>query len=205
VIKYWNYLIQVAKIGITVFLVLVFLDVINFTAGNKSFLIYAHPWILNAVFLCIIMEILFLLLTLVELISKRYWKRILVSSAFIVLLLIVCGASLNISAAKGRAKSLSAVRAFFASRGTTSPVKVEKNVEQDYLKFLSKYDPSAIKPVIQSSIVGNYIYVVISEGIEPFIVDMSRSSKGPQFWIYKDGVENALRKVRGKGLEKKEN
>lgn len=200
-IKYWNYLIRTVRIGISSFLVLVFLDLVNFTAGNRSFLIYAYPLIIHAVFVCIVLEIIFLLLTVVELVSKRHWKRILVLSALMILLVVVCGVCLDISGRRGRVKALTAVGLFFSSRSTAFSVKLEKEVEQDYLKFLSKYDASAIKEVIQWPIVGRYKYLVVSEGIKPFIVDMSRSSKGPHFWIYRDGVENALRKVREKSTK----
>lgn len=129
-------------------------------------------------------------------ISKRHWKKVIVLSSAGILLLVFCAVCLDISEKKGKLKSIQEVHLLFSSKGGAFPVKCEEDVKEDYKSFLSKYDPSAIKEVIQSPIRGKYIYLVISEGINPFIVDMSRSSEGTKFWIYRDGVENALKRVR---------
>jgi hypothetical protein len=181
----YNYIINIVKISVPIFLAIVYIDILIFLSGGETILIHIHQNLIDIFIGSVILLIVYIVSIIVNFISKKKWKKLLFLILF--LLIMVSGSLLilNIFSVKAKLNSFNYVKQLFSEQKFSFDVNCEDNVKRDFDLFSKKFSMSAIKAIQHYPFLGRHIFIVKSEGIAPFIIDMRISFSKKNFvWVH---------------------
>ncbi len=185
------------KLMLILFFVIMSLpDIILFLGGRNTLFIKKYPGLINLYIVLILLLCVLLIFQIIDFAHKKNFKAIVTIffiAAISVFLVDVVVTNLQ---NKSKKEALLILNNFFNQKTEGFISECDKSAEKDFRMYLPHFNQKDIKLLWQVPMYKRYDYLVISKESAPFIVRVLKSNSQYEFWIYNDGIQNALEYVR---------
>ena len=184
----YKYSFVILKLGVAVFLITYFIDILRYLDGMDTFMIHSSHKINDVFFLFLIIVIVYIFIFTIHLIFEHQWKKIISIAIIMVVVFFVSLYLLNTFSEKANNYSINYIAQIFSKKNNYT-IKCDDDIKKEYNLFAKSFDINAVKAIRHYPIHGRHIFVVNSKGAKPFIIEITRSFDKKMFaWIHKKHI-----------------
>lgn len=162
-------------------------DILLSYSGYNTIIIHLHPVLPNiAIFSCIFLIVL-MTIKAIGLVTDGQWKKFSTLLLTIIFIVVITNISVKILSINSEKRAYEMVKSFFTGKNNNFIIKVEDDLENDYLLFKQTFEPSTLKLLNSIPMAGRYDFlVIIPQTRKTFIITLLVKKNGAKIWIHKD-------------------